>query len=105
MTRTVAVGRPSATERGWYDAVLEAQLAGIAAVRLGVTAGEGDESARKVLKQRKLVKYFTHSTGHGGGLGIHETPPLAAGEGTGLEPGMVPTLEPGGHIPGQRCVR
>jgi Xaa-Pro aminopeptidase len=105
MTRTVAVGRPSAKERVWYDAVLEAQLAGIAAVRPGVTAGDVDEAARKMLKGNKLAKYFTHSTGHGVGLEIHETPRLAAGETTILEPGMVLTIEPGVYIPGQGGVR
>jgi Xaa-Pro aminopeptidase len=105
MTRTVAVGRPSAKERGWYDRVLEAQLTGIAAVRPGVTAGEVDEAARKVLKRNKLAKYFTHSTGHGVGLEIHESPRLAAGEATVLEPGMVLTIEPGVYIPGQGGVR
>jgi len=105
MTRTVAMGRPSAKERVWYDAVLEAQLAGIAAVRPGVAAGEVDEAARKVLKKHKLAKYFAHSTGHGVGLEIHESPRLAAGETTVLEPGMVLTIEPGVYIPGQGGVR
>ncbi len=105
MTRTVAVGRPSAKERGWYDAVLEAQLAGISAVRPGVTAGDVDEASRKVLKKNKLGNYFTHSTGHGVGLEIHESPRLAAGETTVLESGMVLTIEPGVYIPGQGGVR
>jgi Xaa-Pro aminopeptidase len=105
MTRTVAVGRPSAKERGWYDAVLDSQLAGIAAVRPGVTAGDVDAASRKVLKKHKLAKYFTHSTGHGVGLEIHESPRLAAGETAVLEPGMVLTIEPGVYIPGQGGVR
>jgi Xaa-Pro aminopeptidase len=58
-----------------------------------------------VLKQNKLGKYFTHSTGHGVGLEIHESPRLAAGETTVLEPGMVLTIEPGVYIPGQGGVR
>lgn len=105
MTRTVAVGRPSANERAWYDGVLEAQLAGIAAVRPGATAGEVDGASRKVLKRNKLGKYFTHSTGHGVGLEIHESPRLASGETTVLEPGMVLTIEPGVYIPGEGGVR
>jgi Xaa-Pro aminopeptidase len=105
MTRTVAVGRPSVNEKAWYDGVLEAQLAGIAAVRPGVTAGEVDGASRKVLKRNKLGRYFTHSTGHGVGLEIHESPRLASGETTVLEPGMVLTIEPGVYIPGEGGVR
>jgi Xaa-Pro aminopeptidase len=105
MTRTVAVGHASAQERAWYAAVLEAQLAGIAAVKAGVSAAEVDEAARKVLKKNKLGKCFPHSTGHGVGLEIHESPRLAAGEKTVLEPGMVLTIEPGVYIPGTGGVR
>jgi Xaa-Pro aminopeptidase len=74
MTRTPFVGRIGRQERRWYDAVLEAQLAGIAAVHAGATAGNVDAAAREVLRRAKLDRYFTHSTGHGVGLEIHEPP-------------------------------
>jgi Xaa-Pro aminopeptidase len=105
MTRTVHVGRPSAKRRGWYEAVREAQLAAIAAVRAGVSAGAVDDAARKSLKNNGLGRYFTHSTGHGVGLEIHEAPRLAAGEKEILRPGMVITIEPGIYIPGDGGVR
>jgi Xaa-Pro aminopeptidase len=104
-TRTVHVGRPSRAARQLYAAVREAQQAGIAAVRPGVTAAEVDGAARRVLRQRKLARYFTHSTGHGLGLEIHEAPRLAAGQTQTLEPGMVVTIEPGAYIPGKWGVR
>ena len=104
-TRTVHVGPPSPEARQLYEAVLEAQQAGIAAVRSGVTAAEVDGAARRVLRQRKLARYFTHSTGHGLGLEIHEAPRLAAGQTQTLEPGMVITIEPGAYIPGKWGVR
>ncbi|MGA8068989.1 MAG: Xaa-Pro peptidase family protein [Terriglobales bacterium] len=104
-TRTVHVGRPSKEDRQLYDAVLEAQLAAIAAVVPGVTAGDVDEAARRVLRQRKLARHFTHSTGHGLGLEIHEAPRLAAGQPQRLESGMVVTIEPGIYIPGKCGVR
>jgi Xaa-Pro aminopeptidase len=104
-TRTVHVGRPSADARRLYKAVLEAQEAAIAAVRPGVTAAEVDGAARRVLRQRKLARYFTHSTGHGLGLEIHEAPRLAAGQTQKLEPGMVITIEPGVYVPGKWGVR
>ncbi|MGB0117598.1 MAG: Xaa-Pro peptidase family protein [Terriglobales bacterium] len=104
-TRTVHVGRPSAKARQFYEAVLEAQQAAIAAVRPGVTAAEVDSAARRVLRKRKLARYFTHSTGHGLGLEIHEAPRLAAGQTQKLEPGMVITIEPGAYVPGKWGVR
>lgn len=79
-TRTVHVGQPSQEARGLYEAVLEAQEAAISAVRPGVTAAEVDGAARRVLRKRRLARYFTHSTGHGLGLEIHELPRLAAGQ-------------------------
>jgi Xaa-Pro aminopeptidase len=105
MTRTVHVGRPAAKQRAWYEAVREAQLAAIAAVRAGASAGTVDSAARKVLKHNGLGRYFTHSTGHGVGLEIHEAPRIGAGEPTILQPGMVITIEPGVYIPGQGGVR
>jgi Xaa-Pro aminopeptidase len=104
-TRTVHVGRPSVEARHLYESVLEAQLAAISAVRPGATAEEVDGAARGVLRRRKLARYFTHSTGHGLGLEIHESPRLAVGQIQKLEPGMVITIEPGAYVPGKWGVR
>ncbi len=105
MTRTPHVGRPSRQDRAWYDAVLEAQLAGIAAVKPGAAAGDVDAAARGVLRKAKLDRYFTHSTGHGVGLEIHEPPRLGKQQTEILEPGMVITIEPGIYIPGKGGIR
>lgn len=105
MTRTVHLGRATGEERGVYDSVLAAQEAGVEAVRAGVTSGEVDEAARAVLRAAKLDKWFTHSTGHGVGLEIHEGPRLAAKQKQKLEPGMVVTIEPGVYMPGRFGVR
>jgi len=105
MTRTVHVGNTTRVERQWYQAVLEAQLVGIGAVRAGVTAGEVDEAARSVLRKAKLDKYFTHSTGHGVGLEIHEPPRLGGKQTERLKAGMVVTVEPGIYLPGKGGIR
>jgi Xaa-Pro aminopeptidase len=105
MTRTVHVGRAGRVERSWYEAVLEAQLVGIDAVRPGVTAAEVDEATRLVLRKAKLDRYFTHSTGHGVGLEIHEPPRLGKNQAERLAPGMVITIEPGIYVPGKSGVR
>ena len=104
-TRTVHVGRANSAARDMYSAVLEAQQAAIAAVRPGVTAGEVDATARRALRQRKLARYFSHSTGHGLGLEVHEAPRLAAGQQQRLEPDMIVTIEPGAYIAGKQGVR
>jgi Xaa-Pro aminopeptidase len=105
MTRTVHVGRISRVEREWYEAVLEAQLVGIAAVKAGIRAGEVDEAARNVLRNARLGRYFTHSTGHGVGLEIHEPPRLGAKQEERLAAGMVITIEPGVYVPGRGGIR
>jgi len=105
MTRTVHVGPVSEEEARFYGAVLEAQLAAVSAVRPGATAGEVDQAARKVLQKAGLGRYFTHSTGHGVGIEIHEAPKVAADQEVELEPGMVITIEPGAYVPGAWGVR
>ncbi len=105
MTRTVYLGRPRAAERNAYAAVLEAQEAGVAAVAAGVSCGEVDEAARNVLRREGLAEAFTHSTGHGLGLEIHEPPRLGAGQTTRLVSGMVVTIEPGVYFAGKYGIR
>lgn len=105
MTRTVHMGRANNEERTVYDAVLAAQEAGVAAVRAGASGGEVDDAARSVLRSVNLDKWFTHSTGHGVGLEIHEGPRLAARQKQKLETGMVVTIEPGVYMPGKFGVR
>ena len=105
MTRTVFLGRPSDRVRRLYDAVLDAQQAAKSMIRAGVTAGEVDAAARQTLKRSKLEQYFTHSTGHGLGLEVHEMPRLARGESFVLEAGMVVTVEPGVYVEGLGGIR
>jgi Xaa-Pro aminopeptidase len=104
-TRTVHVGRPASDARRMYQAVLDAQQGAIAQVRSGVTADSVDDAARRILGKHGLARYFSHSTGHGLGLEIHEAPRLATGQTQVLQPGMVITIEPGAYIPGKQGVR
>jgi len=104
-TRTVWVGPVSQQARQVYNAVKDAQQAAIDAVKPGVAVGEVDAAARKVLRKAGLGRYFTHSTGHGVGLEIHEAPRVANGQPEILQPGMVITIEPGVYFPGKWGVR
>ncbi|MFZ0292326.1 MAG: M24 family metallopeptidase, partial [Candidatus Sulfotelmatobacter sp.] len=108
-TRTVWVGAAPGVvpkdARAAYESVREAQQAAIAAVRPGISVAEVDEAARRVLRKAGLGRYFTHSTGHGVGLEIHEPPRIAARQEQILRPGMVITIEPGVYFPGKWGVR
>jgi Xaa-Pro aminopeptidase len=105
MTRVLSLGRPSPRLRKMYKAVAEAQLAAIDAVRPGVTAGDVDRKARRVLESHGLGKTFVHSTGHGLGLEIHEPPRIGRKDPTRLEAGMAITIEPGAYIEGFGGIR
>lgn len=105
MTRTVHVGKPTTEARRLYQAVREAQQAAIEKVRPGRSVGEVDRAARSVLRRAGLHRYFTHSTGHGVGLEIHEPPRVASGQQDVMRPGMVISIEPGVYVPGYGGVR
>jgi Xaa-Pro aminopeptidase len=105
MTRTVHLGPATKGEWDVYHSVLEAQQAAVAAVAPGVACGVVDEAARSVLRRAKLDKAFSHSTGHGVGLEIHEGPRVAANQEQVLETGMVITIEPGAYLAGKFGVR
>jgi Xaa-Pro aminopeptidase len=105
MTRTVFLGRAPQKVRRLYGAVLEAQAAAKQVIRPGVTAGEVDDAARGVLRRCGFAKYFTHSTGHGLGLEVHEMPRVGRGEKFVLQEGMVVTVEPGVYVEGLGGIR
>lgn len=105
ITRTVHVGRASARVREWYRAVQEAQMAAIEAAGNGVTCGEVDAAARRVLAGYNLDRHFIHSTGHGLGLEVHEDPRVAKGQERRLQAGNVITIEPGIYVEGAGGIR
>ena len=105
MTRTVALGRPSDEMRNVYDIVLQAQLAGIAAARAGVTGAAIDGAARKVIQDAGYCSYFGHSFGHSLGIDIHEAPNAAPGNDKPMPDGAVVSAEPGIYLPGKFGVR
>ncbi len=109
MTRTVHMGPARKGEREVYDAVFEAQEAGVAAVRAGALPSTIDHACRSVLERAGLAEYFTHSTGHGVGVEIHEGPRLGKKreelEESPLKAGMIVTIEPGVYLPEKFGVR
>jgi Xaa-Pro aminopeptidase len=105
MTRTYAVGKLDAKRERMYRAVLESQLAVLAAIKPGMTCASVDRVARDVLSGFGWEKLFVHSTGHGLGLEIHERPRVGRKEKTKLVTGMVITVEPGIYEEGCGGVR
>lgn len=105
MTRTVAVGQPTEEMERVYHTVLEAQRAGIAAARAGVTGSEVDRAARQVIQQAGYGAFFSHSFGHSLGLEIHESPNASPSEQSVLPTGAVISAEPGIYLPGRFGVR
>jgi Xaa-Pro dipeptidase len=104
-TRMAVVGKQSDRQSEIHRVVLEAHDAAIAAILSGVTTGEVDAAARRVIEGAGYGENFFHRVGHGLGLEGHEDPSLDPGSATVLEPGMVFTVEPGVYIAGFGGVR
>ena len=88
-----------------FIAVLNAQLAGIRAARVGVTGHEIDAAAREVIKSAGFGEFFGHSFGHSLGLDIHEMPSASPSAETKMPVGAVISAEPGIYLPGKFGVR
>ncbi|WP_035274235.1 M24 family metallopeptidase [Desulfogranum japonicum] len=99
MTRTFVAGKPDNQYLERHRLVRKAQLAGIAALKPGVTGQEVDQAARKIFDDAGYGKAFQHSLGHGVGVAVHEEPRLSPLSQRTLKPGMVVTIEPGMYIP------
>jgi Xaa-Pro aminopeptidase len=104
-TCTFVLGRPDAEQERVYQIVKEAHDRAIEAVRAGVACRAIDTAARSWIEEQGFGASFTHGTGHGVGLDVHEYPRLAAQSQAVLEAGMVVTVEPGVYLPGLWGVR
>lgn len=104
-TRTVAVGHATDEMRKIYQIVLDAQLAALEAIKPAANAFEVDKTARDIISEAGYGKFFGHSTGHGVGLNIHESPAVSPRGNAVLETGMVITDEPGIYLPDKFGVR
>ena len=105
MTRTAQFGEVTDDQKRVYDIVYAANRAGIAACRPGVLMKDIDRAARKVIEDAGYGPYFTHRTGHGIGLDVHEFPDCSAISDIVARPGMVFSIEPGIYLPGRFGVR
>jgi Xaa-Pro aminopeptidase len=104
-TRTFAVGPLPAELEDAYRLCLEAQLAGLDAIRSGVAGRDADGAARAVIAAAGLGDAFGHGLGHGVGLEVHEEPTLRKESDDTLAAGNVVSCEPGIYLAGRGGVR
>ncbi|HWO55568.1 MAG TPA: Xaa-Pro peptidase family protein [Paenibacillus cookii] len=105
ITRTFAVGDISPELKKIYNAVLEANLQGIQAIKPGVTLASVDKAARDAIENAGYGPYFLHRLGHGLGMDVHEYPSVHGNNADLVQPGMVFTVEPGVYVAGLGGVR
>lgn len=105
MTRTVVLGKANEKQKEIYNVVLKAQLAGLEAVKAGVSGSSVDKVSRDIITEAGYGEYFGHGLGHSVGLFIHESPRLSPSDDTILQAGMIETVEPGIYVPGFGGVR
>jgi Xaa-Pro aminopeptidase len=105
MTRTYLIGDVDPVLSEMHEVVSHSQLLGLAAVRAGVLAQDVDKTCRDYIAEAGFASEFTHSTGHGVGLQIHEMPWVRTGFAEPLEVGEVVTVEPGVYREGLGGVR
>jgi Xaa-Pro aminopeptidase len=104
-TRTVAAGDPGTEAQSAYELVLEAQLAGVQAVRAGRGGRDVDQVAREVIESGGYGERFGHGLGHGVGLAVHERPTLSTRSEDELQASNVVTVEPGVYLPDRFGIR
>lgn len=104
-TRTMCIGEPTEKMLEVYEIVRKAQEIGVKTVKPGLRAYEVDRAVRKHIEDSGYGEYYTHRTGHGLGLQVHEEPYISGIGETILEEGMVFSIEPGIYIEGEFGVR
>ncbi|MDQ5827998.1 MAG: aminopeptidase P family protein [Chloroflexota bacterium] len=105
MTRTICLGEPTDKFREIYNIVLRAHLACEEQSRAGISGHQADAYCREVIAEAGYGDYFTHSTGHGIGLEVHEGPSLRKAIEDPIPAGSVASVEPGIYIEGWGGVR
>jgi Xaa-Pro aminopeptidase len=104
-TRTLFIGKVDKELLKVYEIVKEAHLRAVEAVKVGEPVGNVDLAAREYIESKGYGEFFTHSTGHGVGIEIHEPPRVYKNDKTPMKEGMVFTIEPGIYLPGKGGVR
>ncbi|AEF93441.1 peptidase M24 [Desulfotomaculum nigrificans CO-1-SRB] len=105
ITRTIVLGEATPEIEKVYQVVQRAQEAAVKAIKPGLAMQDIDQVARGIITEAGYGEYFTHRTGHGLGIEVHEEPYLSPGNRQILKEGMVVSVEPGIYLPGKFGVR
>lgn len=105
MTRTFFFREICEDARRVYETVKQANLLAIAAAKPGNRFSDVDRAARDYITAQGFGEYFTHRTGHGIGIDVHEPEDVSAVNDSILRPGMIFSIEPGIYLPGKLGVR
>lgn len=105
ITITTVFGTATRRFKEIYDIVYTANQKGKEAVVKNMLPSEVDAATREFISSKGYGEYFTHRTGHGIGLEVHEHPYIVGNNQVPLVPGNVFTIEPGIYLPGEFGVR
>lgn len=104
-TRTFGIGSISEKAKEVYEIVKESQRCGLKDVAPGVPCSTIDQTCRDIIHEARYGRHFIHSTGHGIGLDVHESPIISKYSDYTLYDRMAVTVEPGIYIPKKFGVR
>jgi len=98
LERTMIVGEPTKEQEKFFKLIMEARRIALESIKAGVRCSDVDRNVRRFFKERDLIRYWRHHTGHGIGLEYHEAPFFDIGDNRVLEEGVVMTVEPGIYV-------
>jgi len=104
-TRTFGLGKVSDDAKQVYEIVKESQKLGLRSVKPNISCKTIDDACRNYIKNNNFGEFFIHSTGHGIGLDVHESPTISSKSKSKLKKNMAITVEPGIYIPNKFGVR
>lgn len=105
MTRMFCIGEAPPDVVRLYSALRWAQASASMTLHPGAKGTDPDAAARAVLESVGAEVFFTHGTGHGIGLSVHEPPAISQSSSVLLAEGDTVTIEPGLYIPGRFGMR
>lgn len=105
MTRTILPSSCSSQLRQIHSIVFHAYQAAVTTLTTSQSYSDVDQAARVIIDKAGFSLNFFHSTGHGLGIGIHESPTINSNSTDYIKPHQAITIEPGVYLPGKFGVR